>query len=69
MRVFPLFTRGSTCPRCGRYTERVRTPLVLRPVRMAFSSVQRRTCPGCRWYGFAFPRPGQGTEKALSQRA
>jgi hypothetical protein len=69
MRVWPLFTHGNVCPRCGRYSERVRTPLVLRPVRLAFSSVQRRTCSGCRWHGFAFPQPARATGNTLSPRA
>jgi len=56
MHVFPLFTRGNVCPRCGRYTDRVRTPLVLRPLRLAFATVQRRTCRVCGWFGFAFPQ-------------
>lgn len=69
MRVLPLFTHGNVCPRCGRYTDRVRTPLLLRPVRLAFSSVQRRACSGCRWYGFSFPHADHAADKAMSQRA
>jgi hypothetical protein len=56
MHVLPLFTRGNVCPRCGRHTDRVRTPLVLRPLRLAFATVQRRTCRVCGWHGFAFPQ-------------
>lgn len=78
MHVFPLFTRGNICPRCGRYTDRVRTPLVLRPVRLAFATAQRRTCRVCGWYGFAFPQhtrqpqqpqPPQQQKAGVSTRA
>ena len=57
MRLFPFFTRGSMCPRCGRHTDRVHTPLLLRPVRLAYPEAKRRFCtgPDCAWRGFALP--------------
>ena len=57
MRMFPLFARGKQCPRCGGRTERVRTPLLLRPLRWAGRAGSRRRCyrHECAWRGFSLP--------------
>jgi hypothetical protein len=57
MHVFPFFVHGSDCPHCHRHAERVRTPLLLRPIRFLYPNAKRRACsrPGCHWRGFAFP--------------
>jgi hypothetical protein len=57
IRIFPLVSRGKSCPRCGSRAERVPTPLLLRPIRwLALSGATRRRCAGrCGWRGFAFP--------------
>jgi len=57
IRVFPLVSRGKTCPRCGSRAGRVPTPLLLRPVRwLMLSGATRRHCEGrCGWRGFALP--------------
>jgi hypothetical protein len=66
MRVFPLFTHGSSCPRCGRRTERVRTRFYLRPVRWLMPDVRRRSCHNvyCLWRGFSFPEQVDTTDTA-----
>jgi hypothetical protein len=62
MRHFPLFTKGSRCPRCGQRSDRVPTPMLLRPVRWLMPNVRRRRCvdPLCGWRGFAASIPEQG---------
>ncbi|HSU16854.1 hypothetical protein [Longimicrobium sp.] len=70
MRVLPLFTHGSHCPRCGSRTERVRTGILLRPIRWVLPDVKRRFCSniGCTWRGFAFPRQGEEASHAAAAR-
>lgn len=70
MRLLPLFTHGSNCPRCGNRTERVRTSILLRPIRWLFPDVKRRFCSnvGCLWRGFAFPREAEERTAAHAAR-
>lgn len=68
MRVLPIVTHGSDCPRCGSHTYRVRMPLLLRPIRHAMRTLQRRACisRACEWHGFALPVHAPQGSDALS---
>lgn len=69
MRLFPLFTHGSLCPRCQSRTLRIRIPLLMRPVRWVVRDVQRRVCtaPRCSWHGFSLPQAAEPPVQAMSR--
>jgi rRNA maturation protein Nop10 len=65
-----LFAAGKDCPRCGRRTERIHSPLWFRAVRVfAKQRASYRKCKGCRWQGASFHGRDEADPPAPRERS